>query len=80
MAITRQWLAHVAAERWHKVPSRRGVSTPPAANVTYTPQRASADLAFGGSGNADITNSGPARSASKGDFHRHAGRLMKRRG
>jgi hypothetical protein len=39
-----------------------------------------ADLAFGGSGHADTTNSCPAHSASCGDFRGHAVELRKRRG
>jgi hypothetical protein len=55
------------------------VSIPPTANVPRTPHRASADLAPGGSGHTDTTNSCPARSASVGDLRDHAVRLMKRR-
>jgi hypothetical protein len=36
-----------------------GVSIPPTANVPYTPHCAPADLAYGGSGHADTTNSCP---------------------
>jgi hypothetical protein len=57
-----------------------GVSTPATANVSYTPDRAPTDLAFGGPGDADATNPRPARSASVGNRRGHAIRLMKRRG
>ena len=44
-----------------------------------TPSRTPADLAFGGSSNADTTNSCPARSACGGYLRDHAVRLVNRR-
>ena len=49
---------------------------PTAADVACTPYRASANLAFGGSGDADSSNSCPKRSASVGNGHCHAVRLV----
>src|SRR6478735_2587318 len=60
-----------------------GVSIPPIANVTCTPHRTpaggAADVAFGGSGHTDTTNSCPTHSASDGDLRGNAVRLVKRR-
>ena len=56
------------------------VSVPSAANVPCAPHSAPADLAFGGSGHANTTNSCPARSAGKGDLRGHAVQLIKRCG
>ena len=61
----------------------RGASVPPLANVSCTPHRAPADLpadlAFGGSGHANTSNSRPTYSASERDLRGHGVRLMKRR-
>ena len=54
------------------------VLIPLTANVPCAPHRAPADLAFGGSGDADPVDSYPTSTACFTDLRDHAVRLMKR--